>query len=60
MSEKGEVFLQKPTPEKCDLVSRFALPKEGKGPFWARPVVLGGRLYIRHGTVLYAYDVKAP
>ena len=26
---------------------------------WAHPVLLGGRLYLRRGTALYAYDVRA-
>ena len=41
-----------------DLVSQFQLPKDGKGPFWAFPVVCGGRLYLRHGEFLYAYDIR--
>jgi outer membrane protein assembly factor BamB len=60
LGDKGEVRLQKPNPQSFELVSRFTLPKDGKGPAWARPVVLGGRLHIRHGSVLYAFDVKTP
>jgi outer membrane protein assembly factor BamB len=30
----------------------------GKGRHWAHPVICGGRLYIRHGEVLMAYDIK--
>lgn len=34
-------------------------PEQGpEGPTWAHPVVCGGRLYIRHGDNLYAYDVR--
>ncbi|MCC6694010.1 MAG: PQQ-like beta-propeller repeat protein [Candidatus Hydrogenedentes bacterium] len=32
---------------------------EGKGPSWAHPVVVGGRLYLRYDTTLYCFDVKA-
>lgn len=31
---------------------------EGKGPSWAHPVVIGGRLYLRYDTNLYCYDVR--
>jgi outer membrane protein assembly factor BamB len=32
---------------------------EGKGPSWAHPVVIGGRLYLRYDDNLYCFDVKA-
>jgi outer membrane protein assembly factor BamB len=53
------VGLVKATPEAHKVVSRFTLPKGGFGPSWAHPVVCGGRLYVRHGEFLYAYDVRA-
>ena len=31
----------------------------GQDNSWAMPVVLGGRLYLRHNTNLYCYEVKA-
>lgn len=31
----------------------------GKGPTWPHPVVCGGRLYLRHGDLLFAYDIRA-
>jgi len=31
---------------------------QGTGEHWARPVVCGGRLYVRHGDVLMAFDVE--
>jgi len=57
LSDKGAVLLVRPNPEKFDVISRFDLPKEGSGPTWAHPVVFGKRLYLRHGTFLYCYDV---
>ncbi|GAG11950.1 unnamed protein product, partial [marine sediment metagenome] len=30
----------------------------GKGPYWTHPVVIGGRLYIRHADKLFIYDVN--
>ena len=32
---------------------------EGKGPSWAHPVVIGGRLYLRYDTTLYCFNVAA-
>ncbi|HBO42659.1 MAG TPA: hypothetical protein DD670_01725 [Planctomycetaceae bacterium] len=58
MSENRDVGLVKATPESHDVISRFEIPRQGKGKSWAHPVVCGGRLYIRHGDYLYAYDVK--
>jgi outer membrane protein assembly factor BamB len=53
------VGLVRPTPEGHQLVSQFAFPEGGKGRVWAHPVVCGGRLYIRHGDKLFAFNVKA-
>ena len=57
LSEDGEVGLVEATPDAHRVVSRFRLPQEGEGPTWAHPVVCGSRLYVRHGQVLYAYDL---
>jgi outer membrane protein assembly factor BamB len=59
LSERGKVGLVEATPEEHRVVSRFRLPKGGEGQSWAHPVVCGGRLYIRHGELLYAYHVAA-
>lgn len=50
--------LVRPTPNGLELVSSFEIPEGGKGKSWAHPVVCGGRLYIRHGDFLYAYNVR--
>ena len=57
-SEGGRVGLVKATPKSHDLISQFQIPKGGKGPAWAHPVVCGGRLYLRHGNFLYCYDIR--
>ncbi len=59
MSEQREIGLAKATPRSFELVGRFKIPEGGEGPTWAHAVVCGGRLYIRHGDLLYAYDVRA-
>jgi outer membrane protein assembly factor BamB len=56
-SEKGEVLLLRPNTEKFDVISQFNLPEGGVGAHWAHPVVFGKRLYLRHGTFLYCYDI---
>jgi len=53
----GHVALVKPDPIKLDIVSEFQVTK-GEGPFWAHPVISRGKLYIRHGNALMAYQVK--
>jgi len=59
LTDRGEVALVRPNPRRQDIVSRFELPKGGKGEVWAHSVVCGGRLYIRHGEFLYVYDVRS-
>ncbi len=59
LSEDGQVGLVDAGPDAHRVVSSFRLPNEGKGPTWAHPVVCGGRLYLRHGDVLYAYELRA-
>ena len=56
-SDKGEMALVKPTPEKFNIVSQFAIMK-GTGPHWAHPVIHNGALYVRHGGSLMAYKIK--
>jgi outer membrane protein assembly factor BamB len=47
-----------PTSTGHKVISSFNIPKGGKGKSWAHPVVCDGRLYIRHGQFLYAYDIR--
>ena len=56
--ELGMVGLIKPDPGKFNVVSEFRITK-GDGPHWAHPVIQDGILYIRHGTALMAYNIKA-
>ncbi len=56
-SEKGTLGLVKPTKEGLELVSSFKIPL-GTHEHWAYPVISNGRLYIRHGDTLMAFDVK--
>ena len=56
--KNGMVGLVKATPEKFEIISSFKVPL-GTEQHWAHPVVYDGRLYIRHGNTLMAYDIKA-
>jgi outer membrane protein assembly factor BamB len=53
----GNVGLVKANPEKFDLISSFKITK-GSGPYWAHPVIHNCKLFIRHGKVLMAFDIK--
>lgn len=55
--KRGNVGLVNPAPERFDLISSFRI-REGSGPHWAHPVIHQGRLYIRHGNALMAYDIS--
>ena len=44
------------SPEALQL--KGTLKVKGKGPSWAHPVVVGGRLYLRYDTNLYCFEVK--
>jgi len=51
------VGLTPATPKGHIVVSRFTIPDGGQ-KCWAHPVVCDGRLYIRYGEDLHAYDIK--
>jgi outer membrane protein assembly factor BamB len=55
-SEKGDVGLVKPNPNKFEIISSFKI-RQGSGEHWAHPVVHQGRLFVRHGDTLLAYDI---
>jgi outer membrane protein assembly factor BamB len=58
LDEKGTMNLVVASPAKWESVGSFAVPKGGRGAFWAHPVVCGGRLYLRHSETLNTYQVK--
>ncbi|HLN73392.1 MAG TPA: PQQ-binding-like beta-propeller repeat protein [Prolixibacteraceae bacterium] len=59
MEEKsGTVGLVNPNPAKFEVVSSFKL-NGGSGPFWSHPFIANGKLYLRHGDVLFVYNIKA-
>ena len=58
-TERGVVGLIRPNPTAWTPVSSFKVT-HGKGNHWAYPSIAGGRLYIRHGEALMAYDIRDP
>ncbi|MBN1479412.1 alcohol dehydrogenase, partial [candidate division KSB1 bacterium] len=58
VEKEGKVGLLQPNREKFELISSFDITL-GEGEHWAHPSIANGRLYIRHGDVLMAYDIKA-
>jgi outer membrane protein assembly factor BamB len=55
--QDGTMHLVKPNPAAFEPVSQFTI-SEGTNEHWAHPTIANGRLYIRHGDVLLAYDIK--
>jgi outer membrane protein assembly factor BamB len=53
----GTVALVKPDPKGFEVVSSFKL-EGGSGPFWSHPFIANGKLYLRHGDVLFVYKIK--
>ena len=56
-SDKGEMALVNPRPEKFDIISMFPVTL-GTDTHWAHPVIHNKILYIRHGNTLMAYSIK--
>ena len=54
----GVVDLVKVSPQGMELAGKLTVT-EGDEKHWAHPVIADGRLYIRHGDALIAYDIKA-
>jgi outer membrane protein assembly factor BamB len=59
LNHKGPMYLIEIEPVGFQIVSRFDIPKKAHGLYLCHPVICGGRLYIRHDTHLYCYDIQA-
>ena len=57
-ADNGNAALAKATDAGFEVVGRLRIEDPGKRPTWAHPVVCGGRLYLRYGDKLAAYDVR--
>lgn len=55
--QNGVMALVEATPKEYKEVSTFKIP-DNRGPSWAHPVVVGGKMYLREGDNLLCYDVR--
>jgi len=55
---RGEMMLISADPPGMEVVSKFRITKGAKEHF-AHPVIHDGKLYVRHGNVLQAFQIKA-
>jgi hypothetical protein len=56
-SEKGEIGLVSANDSSFNVISKFQVPL-GTEQHWSHPVISRGRLYVRHGNALIAYNLK--
>jgi len=57
--EDGRVVLLEPKPDGFAVAGQFQLADVKRADAWAHPVLLDGRLYLRHHGTLWCYDVRA-
>lgn len=57
--KKGVLNLIKASPDGFERCGTVAVT-QGTGKHWAHPTLANGKLYIRHGDALIAYEVKQP
>jgi outer membrane protein assembly factor BamB len=58
LSQTGAMALVKLSPEKWEIISRFQFATEPKKDVWTHPVILNGRLYLRHQQILRCFDLQ--
>jgi len=56
---KGKLRLVLAVPAEYREIGSFAIP-HGAGEYWSHPAVAYGRLFVRHGEALMAYDLRDP
>jgi hypothetical protein len=54
--KQGHVGLLNPDPKGFELVSSFQIDG-GEGPYWAHMSIYDRKLFVRHGEVLFVYDI---
>jgi hypothetical protein len=54
--KQGHVGLIEPTPEGFEVISEFQVDG-GSGPYWAHMSIYDKKLFIRHGEVLFVYNI---
>lgn len=56
--KQGHVGLMEPVPDGLRIISSFRVDG-GAGPHWAHMSIFDRKLFIRHGEVLFVYDIAA-
>lgn len=56
--KQGHIGLLEPSPESFKLISSFRLESRS-GPYWAHMAIFNKKLFVRHGEVLYVYNIEA-
>lgn len=56
-SENGEMALVSANPSSFSVLSSFKVPL-GSDQHWSHPVLRQGKMYLRHGNALMAYNIK--
>jgi outer membrane protein assembly factor BamB len=54
--KQGHIGLMEPSPQGFKLISEFRLESRS-GPYWAHMTINNRKLFVRHGEVLYIYDI---
>jgi outer membrane protein assembly factor BamB len=58
-SEGGDMALVSADQNNFEVISQFKITL-GTNQHWAHPVIDEGKLYVRHGNALMAYDIQEP
>lgn len=54
--KQGHIGLLEPSSEAFKLISSFRLESRS-GPYWAHMAIFNKKLFVRHGEVLFVYDI---
>ena len=54
--KQGHIGLMEPSPQGFKLISEFRLESRS-GPYWAHMAIYKKKLFVRHGEVLFVYDI---
>lgn len=54
--KKGNIGLVQASSDSLQVINSFQVTY-GNGPHWSHPVIYDGKLFIRHGKTLIAYDI---
>lgn len=55
--KQGHVGLVEPSTEEFRVISSFKI-EGGSGPYWAHMSIYDKKLFVRHGEVLFIYDIE--